>query len=426
MQIVSISDGYDGGNIEFVEHQKKEGDQSKVILRIKPDPYTPLEKTHHSQYFSFRSCVTEPQTIDYVIENADKASYPDAWEGSTVFTTTSLNDENSWTRVQNTVYENGSLIWTFQHTTTTPNCYFAYFPPYSYDRHLALIDKCTQSPRTSCVMSLGKTLDGREMDCVKAGQGDMICWIIHRQHPGENMAEFFAEGLLTQLLGLDSAGSVDGLVSKLLSMYTFYIVPNMCPDGAVRGHLRTNAAGSNLNREWTTSIDKDGNSYEAPTMERSPEVYHVLQKMDETGVDAFMDIHGDEELPYNFLAGTEGVENWDTRQKYLFGALSGALCRANPDMQKERGYEPEESYKAMMQICSNQIASRFNCLAATLEMPFKDCKTNPDPERGWSPARAKKLGASVLHALAYVHPYLRQEGEFWKDFLPDDEYVRPV
>ena len=29
-----------------------------------------------------------------------------------------------------------------------------------------------------------------------------------------------------------------------------YIVPNMNPDGSRRGHLRTNAAGSNLNREW--------------------------------------------------------------------------------------------------------------------------------------------------------------------------------
>jgi len=38
-------------------------------------------------------------------------------------------------------------------------------------------------------------------------------------------------------------------------------VPNVNPDGAMRGHLRTNAAGANLNREWAK-----------PTMEHSPEV----------------------------------------------------------------------------------------------------------------------------------------------------------
>jgi murein tripeptide amidase MpaA len=53
------------------------------------------------------------------------------------------------------------------------------------------------------------------------------------------MAEYFAEGLLERLLGIE--GSVDGLVAQLLQKYTFYIVPNMCPDGSVHGYLRTNA-----------------------------------------------------------------------------------------------------------------------------------------------------------------------------------------
>ena len=38
-------------------------------------------------------------------------------------------------------------------------------------------------------------------------------------------------------------------------------MPNMNPDGSIRGHLRTNAKGANLNREW-----------KEPTEERSPEV----------------------------------------------------------------------------------------------------------------------------------------------------------
>ena len=63
--------------------------------------------------------------------------------------------------------------------------------------------------------SLGRTLMGREIECVTFGSGPRTCWVIHRQHPGESMASFFAEGLLGRLLGLDDVdggggGSVGG------------------------------------------------------------------------------------------------------------------------------------------------------------------------------------------------------------------------
>ena len=103
------------------------------------------------------------------------------------------------------------------------------------------------------------------------------------------MASHYAEGLLTRMLGLDTKGQVDDEVKNVLKLYTFYIVPCMCPDGVVRGHLRCNASGANLNREWATK-----RFYEAPTKERSPEVYAVLNKMDATGVDLFLDVHGKE------------------------------------------------------------------------------------------------------------------------------------
>lgn len=67
------------------------------------------------------------------------------------------------------------------------------------------------------------------------------------------MAEWFCGGFSGALL-LDS----DDPVSRvLLGKCIFHVVPNMNPDGAVRGNLRTNAAGANLNREWQApSLDK--------------------------------------------------------------------------------------------------------------------------------------------------------------------------
>ena len=100
------------------------------------------------------------------------------------------------------------------------------------------------------------------------------------------MAEWCCEGFLRRLLSPD-----DALAKKLRHECVFYIVPNANPDGSIRGHLRTNACGANLNREWASTGD-----YEAPTLARSPEIYYILQALDRCGCQGFLDIHGDEEI----------------------------------------------------------------------------------------------------------------------------------
>jgi murein tripeptide amidase MpaA len=419
---ISISDTFDGGNIKFVRQLPNEIDPSiiDVIVHIKPDVYTELEKIGHMQYFSFRASiggVEGSQKVNYIIENAEAVSYPEAWPGSTVCYSNNVQDPDSWLRNRDTFYMDGKLSWEHKHTKNG-SVFFSYFPPYSYSRHLDLVSRCGEYAN---VETLGQTLDGREIECVTVGEGNMTCWIIHRQHPGETMAEHYAEGLLTRLLGLDTKGEVDDEVQRILKLYKFYVVPCMCPDGAIRGHLRTNACGANLNREWATK-----RFYEAPTLERSPEVYHVLNKMKETGVDLFLDVHGDEELPYNFISGADLIPNWDKRMESLHGAFVAAYSRANSDMQQKIGYPPADNRDAVldyMNVATNQVANRFNCLGMTLEMPFKDCLSNRDPERGWTPARSRKLGSSVLEPMEYIHPYLRAEGEFWTQLPAEDAYV---
>ena len=78
------------------------------------------------------------------------------------------------------------------HEVDSPTACFAYFPPYSYERHLGLVAKCAESGADATVRSLGQSVEGREIDCVQVGNGPKTCWIIHRQHPGESMAEFYA------------------------------------------------------------------------------------------------------------------------------------------------------------------------------------------------------------------------------------------
>ena len=413
---VSISSAFDAGNIEVAFPPTA----TDVKLNIKPDPHTELEKKQHSQWFYFRAAPSVPGVVNYEISNAHAVSYPKAWPGTQVCAST---DRKEWVRLESTHFEEGALRWSYKHTRAGQSVYFAYFDPYDYERHLNCVARCA-AVRGATVRSLGQTLDGRELDCVEVGHGPLHCWAVHRQHPGESQASWYAEGLLTRLLGLSGAtgSAADGLALRSLRMYTFHIVPNMNPDGSVRGYLRTNAAGANLNREWASTGD-----YVAPTLERSPEVFHTLREMAKTGVDAFVDVHGDETLPCAFVAGAEGCACWGPRIKALQSAFVAAYARANPDMQTRFGYEADAPLKANLALASNQIADRFDCLAVTLEMPFKgDVPGNLAHAAGatFQGPRAAALGASLLDALVHVGPSLRGVRE--PSFGSEDAYVSPV
>lgn len=69
----------------------------------------------------------------------------------------------------------------------------------------------------------------------------VVIWVICRQHPGEPMAEWFAEGLLERLT--HPSADKDTEVQQLLQQAVLYVVPNMNPDGSVRWVLSCAAAG---------------------------------------------------------------------------------------------------------------------------------------------------------------------------------------
>ena len=166
------------------------------------------------------------------------------------------------------------------------------------------------------------------------------------------------------------------------------MVPNCNPDGSTRGHLRTNAAGVNLNREW-----------HEPSLEKSPEVLAIRNAMDKTGVRFAMDVHGDEAIAANFLAGFEGIPSWTDQLGEEFQRFRAILERRSPDFQTAKGYAVAKPGKANLTMSTNQLAERFGACAMTLEMPFKDNDDLPDPEQGWSPERSKLLVRDCLASL---------------------------
>ena len=129
--------------------------------------------------------------------------------------------------------------------------------------------------------------------------------------------------------------------------------------------------------------------------------------MQETGVDLFLDIHGDEAIPYVFVAGTEGVPGYGERIAALEARFKETLALASPDFQDTHGYDKDAPGEANLSLATNWVGHTFGCLAFTLEMPFKDNDNLPDDDYGWSSQRSIRLGEAMLNPVYAVLNRLR-------------------
>jgi murein tripeptide amidase MpaA len=383
MTPLHISTQFDAGAIEVVSL----ADPTDIRLNIRRDNASEFAQWF---YFALHGAAGLALTLRFL--NAGQCAYPQGWENYRVVAST---DRQHWFRIP-TGYD--GQVMSAQITPETQCVYFAYFEPYSHERHLDLIGSAAASSLVE-LERLGATAEGRDITLLRVTDESTATaleerrkvWLIARQHPGETMAEWFVEGFLERLLDAD-----DSVSRALLQQCVFYVVPHMNPDGAVHGNLRTNAVGSNLNREWAT-----------PSLERSAEVFWVRQKMMEIGVDLCLDAHGDEGLPYNFCVGTEGNPGYSPRIEALENAFKSSWQASCPDFQTEHGYGQTAPGQANLTLATNWVGQQFNCLAFTIEMPFKDNANLPDERVGWSGSRSKRLGASVLQPILAVAGQLR-------------------
>lgn len=362
-----ISCNFDAGSIEVLDAS----DPADIRLALRAD-----SRADFRQWFHFRLEGARGTPCRLVVVNAGEAAYPEGWRG---YRALASCDRRHWFRLPGTRYDGSRLTIEF-----TPECdvvWLAYFEPYSHERHLDLLGRCQAAGAR--LESLGTSVDGRDIDLVSVGAGSRNLWAIARQHPGETMAQWCAEGLLERLL--DPA---DATARRILERARVHLVPNMNPDGAVRGNLRTNAAGTNLNREWA-----------APSLERSPEVFHVRTRMEATGVDLFLDLHGDEALPYVFIDGCSMLPGFTPAQAGREDAFARAFRAASPEFQTVHGYAADRFSDELLTLASKYVGHRWGCLALTLELPFKDNADLPDARHGWSAERSRRVGAALLQPI---------------------------
>lgn len=376
--MISIDSAFDSGNIQV----ERIAGPHEIVLTIGKDAHSDFY-----QWFHFRLSGAKDQRCIIRIIDLNNCAYPGGWPGYRACVSV---DRQTWRRALTSFdakSANGTL--TIEVTPSVDQLWLAYFAPYSMERHHDLIARTATRPGVRADV-LGHSLDGRAIDRLIVGDGAKTVWLYARQHPGESMAEWWMEGALERL-----ADPHDPVARLLRQQATFHIVPNMNPDGSFRGHLRTNAAGVNLNREWN-----------APSAEKSPEVLCVLGAMDKTGCHLAMDVHGDEAIPQVFIAGFEGIPSITPKQLALLADYKARLARITPDFQTAKGYPVARPGTANLAMSTNQLAERFGCLAMTLEMPFKDNDDLPCAEFGWSPQRSMQLGRDCLAAIMEVMPDL--------------------
>lgn len=360
------------------------GGVHRVVLAIPTDG-----KTTFRQWFAFDAIGAPGAAQQFLIENAGACTWGDAFGG--LYKVYASYDDERWFRVD-TTFANGHL--SFSHTPASGGrVRYAYYPPYSSARLArVLVDVRASSlaaeGKASCKV-LATTARGAQLHHVEVGRPDPSdggpkpkhLWIIAQQHPGEAMAGWFVEGLVERLLSSDEAAV------SLRDRARVHVVPRMNPDGCALGNHRTNEAGIDLNREWATADTK------------AIEVKAVRDAIKATGAALFLDVHGDERLPYVFAQPSERFKDRPKKFFDLEERFAAVMTKHDPSFQNEHRYPIVQRDKPNRAIASTWAQTELGALALTLEMPFSDDKNAPRDE-GWSPDRSEALGAATVGALA--------------------------
>jgi murein tripeptide amidase MpaA len=346
------ADGLDCGNIEVVSLSSP----LDLRLQIRPDvPCVREEGKEHFHWFYFVARNVKGQRCAFKIINAGEASY--AWKGwpsienrDPGFKARVSYDRQHWHQCADTHYDSDSGILTIELSPEANEVFIAAFEPYTAAHHAAFLAEITAPSVQRALRSvehrvIGRSLDGASIDLVTIPGGPLKIWVLGRQHPGETMGSYFIEGFLRRLVAADSTDSACAITMKEA---TILAVPHTNPDGGSRGHLRVNAAGANLNREWAS-----------PNASTSPEVLCIRNEMDRLGCDLCLDIHGSEGIPRVWATLCTG---WTPRLARLCESFLDGWAAVSPDFDRAFCNIETDLAETNLDVCTAQIGHRFGAL----------------------------------------------------------------
>lgn len=145
-----ISADFDSGNIEVIDAR----DPLDVHLAIRPD-----RQSAHFQWFHFKAAALQVgQRYAFRLQNAAQSSYGNAWHG---YHAVASCDQRTWFRVPST-FDGQALRFGLEAQNT--DMWFAYFEPYSRQRHDALIDRAVMQAGLQ-LLAVGHSCEGRKYRC---------------------------------------------------------------------------------------------------------------------------------------------------------------------------------------------------------------------------------------------------------------------
>jgi murein tripeptide amidase MpaA len=368
-----VSSDFFGGNIDVLGIAPG----CDVELAIRPDPVPGFRQWF---FFSIESAPEEATRL--VITDADRVLVPMGWHGYQAFRSF---DCETWTRAS-TAYIDGRLV--IEHAAAAGPVWYAYFPPYLEADRDRLLAFCRADARAS-VGVLAPVGPDDWLDLVEIGSeapDALHVWAVCRQHPGEVQASWWADAFLRRLLDPADAEALD-----VLRRARFHIVPNMNPDGSRLGQHRCNRHGVNLNAAWN-----------AATIEASPAVRAVLDRMAAAGIDLCLDVHADEELPYVFVANVDRIVPPPAPIAAICDRFQAALGSADPAFRPDSGYVRPHTLAAPLSFCSPHIMHAFRVPALTLELPYKMAEDSTGRLTEYAVPGCRSTGRATLAALSRV------------------------
>ncbi|MCX8038006.1 MAG: M14-type cytosolic carboxypeptidase [Candidatus Sumerlaeia bacterium] len=202
-------------------------------------------------------------------------------------------DNQTWQHFESSGWdkENSRLILRFRPARDT--IWIAHIQPYTTRDLDRLLDSLRGSPylRTEVI---GKSAGGRDLllltvtDFAQPDAAKKSVWLMARQHSWETGGSFACEGALRFILS-DAPEA-----RQLRERVVFKFLPMADPDGVVRGGVRFNANGYDVNRHWDEVDLRD-----PKMLERMPEIWYLKKAIvhyarAEKPIDLLVYLHNEE------------------------------------------------------------------------------------------------------------------------------------
>ncbi len=204
-------------------------------------------------------------------------------------------DNLTWTHFDSSEWDAKSSSIKVRLKPAKDRVWIARQPPYT-TAHLERLLKEIGGSKYLKREVVGKTAGGRPIllltvtNPAAPDQNKKVIWLMARQHAWESGTSWVCEGALRFLVSADPAAA------RIRDGYVFKIFPMADPDGVVRGGVRFNAYGYDLNRNWDTADPQ-----------RMPEIFAqrkaMLEWIDRGGrMDLFVSLHNTESA--DFISGS--------------------------------------------------------------------------------------------------------------------------